>query len=318
MMEAIDLLRFFSDKPQRPKPIYYILIGKKTFSNLLAAKKYHYLRYFYSCHDLSWTLFSKYIHQLVQQQLLATKETQYYLTTRGLAYVKAQTYFKPKYYDGLVMPKSAQALTQLYLGIQVVSEYVHHNRQYIPITTDFKTQNIVRQWFYQIKDQSNLKQQFKYELERWLAQLPVYQADFVAANFSGYRFGFSQSQLSQRFGYSLYEGHLIQLDAVAALLEGFKTQKTWPLCQKLLPVQVFQQAPLSQSTQQTYDLFQQGATLAQISQMRHLKAGTIREHMLEIALLVPTFDTEALMARNDLPADDYFQTRLQEIVGLTV
>lgn len=318
-MEARDLLRFFSEIPQRPKPIYYILIGKKTFSNLLAAKKYHYLNYFYSCHTLDWALFVKYIQQLKQQQLLAETDTKLYLTPKGLTYLQTQApnYFQPKYYNGLLMPKLTQGLKQLHLGIQVISEFEHHNKRYIPITTDFKTQNTVRQWFHQIKTQTDLKQHFKNELTLWLTQLPADQANFVAMNFSGYQFGFSQAQLAQQFDYSQYNGQLIQLDALANLLDQFATQTTaWPLCRQLVPRQDFWQSPLSRSTQQTYQLFQQGETLAQISQLRHLKAGTIREHILEIVLLIPEFNSNLLEARNDLPADDYFKQKLQEILEL--
>ncbi|GAF39125.1 hypothetical protein JCM14202_968 [Agrilactobacillus composti DSM 18527 = JCM 14202] len=65
-MEAIDLIRFFSDQPQRYKAIYYGLVGKKTISNLLAAKKNNYLVYFHSWPRLSLTTFQKCLQGLLR------------------------------------------------------------------------------------------------------------------------------------------------------------------------------------------------------------------------------------------------------------
>lgn len=318
-MEAIDLLRFFTIAPQRPKPIYYILIGKRTFSNLFAGKKFHYLNYFHSVQHLNWSEFSQWLLILETKGFLQKQENQYFLTEQGRAYLTETASLRATldYYDGLRLPKIKIALAQLHLAIQVISQYDHQVKQYIPISTDFNIQWQVRQWFSEIKHFENLGQRFELELTQWLEQLPEPQANFMAANFSGYQFGFSRHQLQETFGYHDFDAELIQLDAVAALFQFLTKQPTqWPLCRLLLPEKLGWQDALSQSTQVTYQYFKQGQSLAQISAQRQLKAGTIREHLLEVALLVPNFDGALLRIRNDLPKDTYFEDRLQEILEL--
>ncbi|MFD1671595.1 helix-turn-helix domain-containing protein [Agrilactobacillus yilanensis] len=317
-MITTDLLRFFSTDPQRVKPIYYTLRGKKTFSNLLAAKKHGYLIYFHSAADLTWGQFEHHIGQLQREQLIQpVSKNEWCLTAKGQAWCVQQPPFLTKYYNGLTMPKLNVALAQLHLAIQVLSQFQHKNKQYFPVVTDFSIQWQVRQWFQRVKRTENLSQRFEQELTHWFTLLPSAQSNFVAANFSGYQFGFSQAQLATRFKYSAYDGTLVQLDAIACLLLQLQqVPKNWPLCQQLLPSEAFLQLPLSRSTKATYALFQQGLTLSQICQSRRLKAGTVREHLLEAALLIPDFDVTTLLKRNDLAADIYFTDRLNEILEL--
>ena len=46
-------------------------------------------------------------------------------------------------------------------------------------------------------------------------------------------------------------------------------------------------SPLSQSANQTLLLYQQGMSISQIAQKRGIKANTVREHLLEAAIVYP-------------------------------
>ena len=58
-----------------------------------------------------------------------------------------------------------------------------------------------------------------------------------------------------------------------------------PLQQLLLPL--INESPLNRSAQVTFDLYTQGEPIELIAQERRLKENTIREHLLEAAILIP-------------------------------
>ncbi|MCH4172632.1 MAG: helix-turn-helix domain-containing protein [Lactobacillus sp.] len=317
-MEAIDLIRFFSDQPQRYKAIYYGLVGKKTISNLLAAKKNHYLVYFHSWPRLSLSTFQKCLQALLKADFITPGAVadSFYLTPAGAHYRQAhqQAIFTPQYYQGLRLPQGQQGLALLYLAIQVISEYHHQQKRYIPSTTNYLLQQRVRQWFLQVKNYPQLPQQLSQELTLWLAALPVDQADFVAQNFQGYQFGFQQSELAEKTPLSLYSQQLVQLDALARLLQAVGQQpQDFPLLSQLLVPNQWVQPILSYSANLTYQAFMAGQSLKRIGYTRRLKDSTIREHILEVALLVPGFDFKQLQQQDDLPPTDYFKIRVAEI-----
>lgn len=315
-MDNIELLRFFSKQPQRAKPIYYILVGKKTASNLLAACEGHYLAYYHSAPSLKWADTAAILQDLVRQkQLQAADERAYVLTTSGQASLSAHptAVFQLKHYEGLAMPHAWIALQTLYLAIQVLSEYRHGRVHYIPVTDDLKAQWQVRRWFQMIKAQASNGQAFVKELTAWLTQLPTAQADFLAANFSGHHYGYSQASLKAMFGYPAYTQQLIQLDGIGLLLKNCQNNPDqWPMSHFLLR-SYLPRPLLSDSAQQTYGMMQRGISFSQLVKGRGLKESTIREHLLEAALFVPDFAFAAISANPDLMHNEYFMQRLTTI-----
>ncbi|GAF39126.1 hypothetical protein JCM14202_969 [Agrilactobacillus composti DSM 18527 = JCM 14202] len=240
----------------------------------------------------------------------------FYLTAAGQHYRQAQqpAIFIPSYYQGLCIPQGQQGIELLYLAIQVISEYHHGQKHYIPGTTNYLLQQRVRQWFQQVKHYPQLSQQLVQELTRWLTALPADQADFVAQNFQGYQFGFQQSELADKTPLSGYSQQLVQLDALALLLQYLAQQpQAFPLLGQLLIPDQWVQPILSYSANLTYQAFMAGQSLKQIGYKRRLKDSTIREHILEVALLMPGFDFEQLKQQDDLPPTDYFNIRVAEI-----
>jgi uncharacterized protein YpbB len=67
-------------------------------------------------------------------------------------------------------------------------------------------------------------------------------------------------------------------------LQAHPDDPLWPLLAPLV-----QSSPVSKSAQQTYQAFTQTHALTKIATARKLKLSTVREHLLEVAIWLPSF-----------------------------
>ncbi|MCD2255216.1 helix-turn-helix domain-containing protein [Lactobacillus sp. CC-MHH1034] len=318
-MDKIDLLSFFNQQPQRIKPIFYVLIGKRTISNLLAGRRNHYLNYFRAAPTLAQTTFNRTADVLIQEALITeTAPENYILTVKGKQYWqdKRAYVYRLKKYDGLFVPDLDVIDQLLGLAVQVTSNFVHGQTHYIPVSNAWLVQRRVQHWFRHYKRNPDFAQQFMTELAFWLAQLPTAQAnaDYMAATFQGYQVGWSDLALTDMFGLTPLSQHFMRLDNLTNLVQLLKQkQQALPMIYMLLKQAIYTPNPISISAQKTWLLFGQGYPLSRIAARRHLKPSTIREHLLEVALLNDQFDFKRLISQDDLPASAYFTERMKSI-----
>lgn len=330
------LLCLFATEPRRYQAIYYTLVGKRTTSNLYAGLAYGLLKWLQIYPNLELAQFQAELTQLQEKGWLMVEDRQAWLTPAG-ADQKATlmtTLEWPTHYYGPEMGHLQQFQSRLFLAIQIMSEYSHHNTHYFPIETSMRDRVQVVSWFKQHKQDSEMVTQFKQELQLILTQLTPVQADLLANRLVGHQIiGQSQQQLAQKLTITPLIVTIRLLDAQAHFF-AILSQHTidYPLLAGLLsPLD----AILSLSTAQTWMLLQQGQSIETISQKRRVKLGTIREHILETAILQPQFPFErfispdletalaALMtempdltfnaAHEQLPTLDFFSYRLYQI-----
>ncbi|KRM23789.1 helix-turn-helix domain-containing protein [Latilactobacillus graminis] len=290
MMLMAYLLCLLTPEKRRYQAIYYTLIGKRTTSNLYAGLAYGLLKWLQIYPNLEQTQFQVELKRLQTGGLVEIDARYVWLTTAGRQ-KKAEwqpQLFWPTHYMGPQMGHLAQFTARFLLAIQIVSEYQHQNTQYYPLATSMKDRVWVASWFKRHKSVPNFSTQLQTELTQLLAQLDTKQADLLVNQFIGHHIlGKSQQQLAWALDSSPLTIRVRTLDAFAQILGLLLTSELgYPLLTELVEHHGSQ---LSQSTLQTWQLIQHGATIEQISQQRHVKVGTIKEHLLEAAILLPQF-----------------------------
>ena len=328
------LLCLFSTNRRRYQAIYYTLVGKRTTSNLYAALDYQLLKWFQIYPNLELAQFQAELKKLVELKWLEMDERFAWLTAKGVQQKQrlASSLIWPNHYNGPQMGKLATFENQLRLAIQITSEFAHRNMQYYPLAVTMHERVKVVYWFKQHKAEANFTKSIEAELKQLFQLLDPSQANLIANRLVGYQtLGQSLQQLAQLEKSDELTIHIRVIDGFAQLFTILmQATNQLPLLADLMPTETPQ---LSQSTAQTWQLLQAGQTVAQISQQRRVKIGTIKEHLLEIAMLLPNFPFEhyqryaseltALFrlaptisfqeVQTKIPAIDFFDYRLYQI-----
>lgn len=284
------LLTLFDEHPRHYRVIEGILRGRRTVSILFWGQQYGILHWLRASPQLSRHAFDSHLRSFAKQGLLTFDQDQLtaQLSPEG---VQAVDQFKKHYYwpsyDRWAWTAENPALTsRFFLGVQAVSELSHHCNRYVPIMTSPRELNAVRSWLHQPLDR--LRDDIYDEILGWAQQLS--QTDSRLANLLVHQLpGFGQSGWTDADAVKLLqvtsmELPVIQRDLWAALghwiLIGDGPLAT--LCRPLVKT-----SPLNTTTMQTLRFFQGGYSINDISRRRHLKQSTIREHLLQAAILMP-------------------------------
>lgn len=306
VLDATQLLRFLSaDTPRRLRVIENVLVGKRSVSTLYWGMRYAQLDWLGYDKKLSRTEVDQAAQSLVNDKLAVMADTKMKLTPEGLTTLNATSLYEPQAISVRLTVDISTFWQRFLLAIQVVSEASFENRQYYPLQVPWAVKQTIKRWFHQYREAS-LAEQFRTFLEAFLTSLPTTQANFLANLLVGHvQPGKTITQLAQTAEMSLAEATLIQTDLVCQLVQFIQQEQT-PVFTTLLAGLV--NSPVSQSALQTVQAYNQGQSLSTISQRRHLKDSTVREHLLEAAILQPlnAFDYERALS----PA---LQTKLADI-----
>lgn len=296
------LLCLFAQQPRRSNALQYLLIGKRTSSNLFAGLQYGCLPLLQIAPKLDIKIFKNSVDQLVDQHYLCSHEKGYYqLTTLGQQRQQQlqEQLPQPIHYDGRWMRQLDLVKDVVLLAIQVVSQKYHHCNNYIPQINHLYSQWWIKQWLHHAEHHQNWQQQFITELTLLLTKLPTTQADFLANRFTGYQtLGLPLRQLALNLQQSLITTQVIEIDAWANFWKIVRQNSSQlPLMTQLLPMPQYFAANVMQTLQQ---FLSQRWSIIQISQHQHLRPSTIKEHLLEVAAIRP-----------DLLANVHFGTQQQ-------
>ncbi|BAP85685.1 hypothetical protein LOOC260_111460 [Paucilactobacillus hokkaidonensis JCM 18461] len=304
------LIMFLSAKqPRRLRVIENILHNKRTVTTLFWGMRYHILPWLGSNKQLTRINFDAAIDKLVGAGLANVSQNQVLLTNTGK---QAQldferSHYQPQFLQFYLLGDLTKIERRVLLAGQVLSEYSYHNKKYAPLSFDEGELLAVKRWFQQ-QDKQVVATEFKHELQSFLETLPVQQANFWTMQLVGHQTaGWSAEQAAEQLALSAMDADMMRRDLWAALT-GFINERPGMLHELIRPL--ITTSPLSHSTQVTYDLYKQHRSISQISQYRHLKESTIREHLLEVAIFMPAqFSFETV-----LPAET-MQQFSQQYVG---
>ncbi|AVK60438.1 hypothetical protein C5Z25_00990 [Lactobacillus sp. CBA3605] len=295
-MFADYLLLMFTTTPRRSKALFNLLRGRRTVSTLFAGLVYQRLDQLDSWHGVPLAKFEAATGELIAAGWLSSPAAgQLQLTTAGQAQQAKlqQTLYLPQAWDQFqqVDVRRFEALSQL--ALQVVSEAVHHQRQYYPISTDPGLQATVKQWLRQWY-RPELGATIYQELRQFLQTVSPDLATIFAASLTGHAFpGQTDQQLAERFECSAIEILVIRKDLTCLWIKWLRQTNQGPLAALLRPL--VKSTPVSNSAWQTYQALKVTPDLMQIARQRHLKLSTVREHLLEVAILMPEFPYQQLL-----------------------
>ncbi|BDZ30972.1 helix-turn-helix domain-containing protein [Lactiplantibacillus sp. WILCCON 0030] len=295
-MFADYLLLLFTTAPRRPKALANVLRGKRTVSTLFAGLTTGTLAYLDSWHGVALPTFEAATAQLVADGWLVAAQPGYLqLTAAGVERQKqlAQTLYLPTAWVQFQQADVRQFTAVSQLALQVVSEAVHQQRRYYPITTDRTIQRQVKHWFRQWQSPT-LGTQIYADLVTFLKTQSPQAAAVFSQSLTGFAFpGQTDQQLAGQFERSPVEILVMRKDLSCHWVAWLKQTPTSPIAALLQPM--LKVNPVSSSAWQTYQDYQSGQNLAQIAQARQLKLSTVREHLLEVAILWPEFPVAELL-----------------------
>lgn len=283
------LLRLFSVTPRRSKAMFNVLRGRRTVSTLFAGLTYGCLDQLDSWHGVPLERFLAAAETLVDQGFLTSPQPGYLqLTPSGQQRVAATTLYRPVALREFQTVAVREFAAEAQLALQVVSEAVHQQRRYYPVTTDPKTQARVKAWVRQQSRTREVAAAVYAGLHAFLGQLDPQLAAIFVASLTGYQQpGLTDAQLVARFDRQPVELLVMRKDLTCQWIAWLRTHPEDPLASLLAPL--VKAGPVSASAQRTLSDFNQSGDLDQIAQKRRLKPSTVREHLLESAILTPQF-----------------------------
>ncbi len=292
------VLFLFATQPRRAKGIFNVLRGRRTVSTLFAGLTYGCLDQLDSWHGVPLEKFVATAAQLQSTGDLVSPTPGYYqLTAQGVTRQKKQRAlrYQPVALHGFQTTDVRRFAALSQLALQVASEAAHRENRYYPVTTDPGVQAIVKAWFRRFHSPTLGRTIFD-GLQAFLMSLPDELAQIFVQSLTGYQFpGQTDAQLATTFKRSPVEMLVIRKDLMCRWVIWLSQHQTDPLWALLAPL--VKASPVSSSAQRTFQDFLQVDDLEMISKRRHLKLSTVREHLLEVAILTPDFPFERLLTK---------------------
>lgn len=317
---SLFLLSLFARGDQlKVSQLYHILNGKRTASTLYQALDAQLLPVF-SLYErvISREIIEQLIQSFHQQGwIMNSGDSAYQLTAKGKEVLQAffQTHHYPKQLNQLRYGNLTQAVWErMQLLTQVYSEKTYHNRQYTPVIKNYAHQRWIKQWMHHhVQSDAETAKQLHTEWAMVFKKLDPRMADSLALRLSGHnRIGSTHSQIMKRFNLKGEEMRLYFLDSLHTMFHFIeKNSSQLPIFWSILSqtnLETFE--GLSQSTWETWSYIQKNMPLEKIARIRGLKIGTIREHLIELAVVKEGFQVQSF-----IPASIY--TYLHEVMETT-
>ncbi|WP_143463514.1 helix-turn-helix domain-containing protein [Levilactobacillus enshiensis] len=285
-MEATDLLYVLDrQQPRRLRVIENLLRGRRTVSTLYWGQRYQLLPLLDADKHLDRGALMGPTKALVAEGLvtLDPEEDQLLLTSAGQQKLSV-TYYRPQTSEDWLNLDLEAARQRLLLAVQVTSQYAHSTSRYYPLATDLATRRVIRSWFHRLKGPQLAAALATAMIHSW-QQLPVQTAEVMTDLLTGYQHpGLTVDQVASDQQQTAWEIQLRQRDGVTQIARDAQ-QADHPLHALLHPLW---RSPITRSAQATLYAVEQGGSLDQVAMQRHVKANTVKEHLLEAAILSPT------------------------------
>lgn len=308
--EAVERFRFFvvlyclsKYKGERSiNAIYHLLQGKKSSQTIQDAKLFKLELFFQSMQQLSKKDIDDIVLEFQYNDVVSmTKKDTYILTEKGLFYLEnyMKKYPIPPYLNGWRNHKKALVFWQrISLAIQSLSFLLSENSSFTPVSNDDETQRFVKSYLKKIKNRYDTAKEIFTEATSLLQSLPRQQAEIFVLHLSG----------SHRVGYTIEQiGRLLQLDKEYTFIlfqavlhfmidEIEKNSIRYRHLMSFLEQDDGAKAPLTQSSQKTYELLSLNKSITEIAIIRNLKESTIEDHIVEIASELNSFSIEPFVS----------------------
>lgn len=276
--------------------IYHLLQGKKSSQTIQDAKLFKLESFFQSMQQLSKKNIDDIIFELQASGFISlTKKDTYILTENGSFYLEKymKRYPIPSYLNGWRHHKKALLLWQRFsLIVQTLSFLNYENSSFTPVIYDEDAQRFVKSYFKKINNRYETAHEIFKESQSLLKLLPRQQAEIFVLHLSGYhRVGYTIEQIGRILNIDI-EYAFILFQAVLHFM--IETIEKNPIQFHHLMSFIEQDdqsiAPLTLSSQKTYELLNLNKSISEIAIIRNLKESTIEDHIVEIASELKSFN----------------------------
>jgi uncharacterized protein YpbB len=285
--------------------VYHILKGKKSSQSIQDAHLFQLQSFFLSLPNLSRNYFNEKVNKLAEGHFInVNEESKAEVTEKGEEALKQfnLTAFFPHHMNGLVYGDRAIVFwRRLNLLVQVLSNINHKETSYFPVQRSKNVQDWIKKFVRGVPDKDQLARSLFKELHGVFSEMKEEDPSLLVFRLTGYQdYGLTEVQTAKKLNLHGEEYRFRFLDFLHGLFVRIDQQKgKYPILLSLSEVSQ-QQRDLTLSTAKTFDLYEQGYSIEEISRIRKLKVNTIEDHFIEIILTKDHFDTECFISPDDL------------------
>lgn len=270
---------------------YHVLRGKRSGQTIQDIGLFQLHNYFGLLPKLPRATFDEAVSLFSQDSWLIIQESGHY-SMKKLGLQRAEQ--TPDFlFDGWHYRGNEHIFfARLSLIVQSLSYQSAGIRSFSPISRDTNIQSWVRTFLLEHNYQDgHLQQQLLEECESVLSELSLSEANkqLVLYRLSGYGLpGWTWQQLASERKEAVLDCQLAFIELLHVFLNEVHQTTDYPLLGKIAE-ELRVKALLTDSSQQTAYLYEQGYSLEQIMQIRKLKQSTIEDHLVELAMYEPNF-----------------------------
>ncbi|MFS0560246.1 helix-turn-helix domain-containing protein [Terribacillus sp. 179-K 1B1 HS] len=257
-------------KERSAASIYHLLQGKRSAQTLQDAHMYGLTHLFGIYPKLSRQLFD----QVAADVMNGAGQSE----DQDIPYFRGMTY----------QTQTESFLYRLLLLIQLLSNHVREEKQYIPVTDNPAVKHWIKLWYRQEHHRLDEWRNAIYrELYELLGKLPPLQAELFVDRLTGYqRIGLTPGQLAGKYNIHETDVLLYQTSTVHhLLLHGETKAAVFPYLAALTNKPEHKTRTITSTARKTRTMLERGLTLDQIAAVRGLTENTIKDHIVEMAWL---------------------------------
>nr|WP_245785477.1 helix-turn-helix domain-containing protein [Enterococcus ratti] len=247
--------------------------------------------------ELKQEEFSRVMNQLVNEKLLSISKNYGRITALGnKKHLQSEINL-----NGLCFSRYGRTASTCWrlikFAVQVVSYLTYSCSDYLPIETSPYYTFQVKRWIVDMKlDRFELASKLSRELEELFLDMPTEMADFLANQFSGVQapglLSYQLTEIKDEMQLKLYEAKNIH-----SLLKKIEEKKPLVLFYLIQPLLI---QNYNQSMLITRKLVLEGHSLEEIMKIRHLKKGTVTDHLIEWQLYFDDFPYKTMISKKTL------------------
>ncbi|QPC46731.1 helix-turn-helix domain-containing protein [Mangrovibacillus cuniculi] len=280
--------------------IFHILKGKKSSQTIQDIHLFSLTAYFSILPKLSKEQFMERLNSLRDDQYISLDTELIKVTSSGLNKMHNAPILFP-FLNGWSFHKvTKERWEKMNLLIQVVSNALSQNKNYIPIVQDEKVQKELKFFLASHLTSQTLKEFAHTLLEECSVVFEEMETapTLLIKKLSGVKTsGQTMYQLADEWNVSEIEMQLMWLHAWhewMAIYERLQPPLLSMLLQTTNNVSLY-----TSSTQHTKRLLDMGNSLEDVASIRGLKKSTIEDHVIELALMDPHFDSSILLTQEE-------------------
>jgi uncharacterized protein YpbB len=283
--------------------IYHLLKGKKSSQTIQDANLFSVGFLFGLFPGLNRDALQETVENLKERNVVEeTSEDHYLLTPKGknsLFHASDEFTFSPHLNGWLYKDKSKLFWRRYSLLVQTISNIAQKEHSFIPVQYEESAQRAVKNY---LIGQKRLKEQLLTELYHETFQLLQHvsenQAIIFVSQLSGYQHtGQTLEQVAKKVDMDVFWTRVEFISVIHYILQQVKLNASEYPCLHRLCIDFLQRPQLTETTQKSLKLLNQGFSLEEIAQVRRLRMSTIEDHLVELSLQVKDFSIRPYVNR---------------------